>query len=93
MLKAQTINDVIEKCARPLDFSACVKACRGVDPFVTEDLPYDLIPSRLLVKKYLAGKMTEEMDVEGQAGELKHSLLDLHAKRMSRFVPAAASRE
>jgi hypothetical protein len=37
MLAAQAINDVIEQCARSLNFRACVKARRGVDPLVAEN--------------------------------------------------------
>jgi hypothetical protein len=65
MFAAQAIDDVIEQCAGPLNFRACVKAGRGVDPFVAENLPDDFISSRLLIKEHLAGKVTEQMDVEG----------------------------
>lgn len=89
MLAAQAINDVIEQCAGPLNFRACVKAGRGVDPFVAENLPDDFISARLLIKEHFAGKMAEQMDVEGQPCELEHRLFDLLAQSMGCFVPAA----
>jgi len=93
MLAAQAINDVIEQCARSLNFRACVKARRGVDPLVAENLPDHLISARLLIKEHLAGKMTEQMDVEGEARELEHRLFDLLAQRIGRFVPAVSPRK
>ena len=86
MLRAERINHIIEHSACPLCFCPGVEARRSIQPFVSEDLPYYLIITRLLVEEHLASKVPEQMNVERVAGKLKDDLFNLQAKRMGRLV-------
>ena len=77
MLRAQRINHIIEHSACPLCFCPGVEARRSIQPFVSEDLPYYLIITRLLVEEHLARKVPEQMNVERVAGKLKDDLFNL----------------
>lgn len=93
MLRAQRINHIIEHSACPLGLCPGVETSRSIQPFVSEDLPYYLIITRLLVEEHLASKVPEQMNVERVAGKLKDDLFNLQAKRMGGFVLTIAPRE
>lgn len=93
MLRAERINHIIEHGACPLCFCPGVEAGGRIQPFVSEDLPYYLIITRLLVEEHLARKVPEQMNVERVAGKLKDSVFDLHTEGMGRLVLTIAPRE
>ena len=77
MLRPQRIDHVIEHGAGTLGFSAGVKACGRIQPFVPKDLPHHLIITRLLVEEHLSGKVPEQVNVERVPSKLKDDLFNL----------------
>jgi hypothetical protein len=77
MLSSQRINHIIEHGACPLGLCPGVEARGRIQPFVSEDLPYHLIITWLLVEEHLPGKMPEQVNVERVAGKLKDDLFNL----------------